>query len=267
MLWAIFVVVSLAPAVVASAIGLAMHFMLRSKAPALQAGVWSFAIAAGVYAAWQVWLFINEGRSSPAYVTGSVVIIAIPAFACAIGLLAFLLVWGGAAVVVEWRRVAAGRTTVLPAVARAIVPAVLMLATGAYAVFLARPSSYERAQKAANDPAAVAALFREGMERNDASLLQDVGSLPTLPAEMVAQLAAHPNVSVRWKIATRADLPPDLLGRLGGDADEYVRAAVARNEAASDETLRAIITAGGTRAPRGAQEALDRRVATTRPAV
>jgi hypothetical protein len=59
----------------------------------------------------------------------------------------------------------------------------------------------------------------------------------TIPLEVLATLASDPDHMVRFTVAMKRKLTPDLLERLAGDEDESVRMQVARHRKTTRPTL------------------------------
>jgi hypothetical protein len=72
----------------------------------------------------------------------------------------------------------------------------------------------------------------------------EVARNPATPPAVVAVLADHPNLSVRWAMTDRRDLPMDACRRLAGDPIPAVRADIAANPAIGPVLLRELAESG-----------------------
>ncbi|MEU9300931.1 hypothetical protein [Streptomyces sp. NPDC048269] len=63
---------------------------------------------------------------------------------------------------------------------------------------------------------------------------------PATPAAAAACLAAHPQMSVRWDLAERSDLPQEVYARLAEDPEPRVRATAAGNPAIGVDLVRSL---------------------------
>ncbi|MFE5396102.1 hypothetical protein ACFQ9U_16290 [Streptomyces sp. NPDC056568] len=63
---------------------------------------------------------------------------------------------------------------------------------------------------------------------------------PTTPTEAVPDFAEHPSVLLRWALAGRRDLPPEVCARLACDPNPGVRADLAENPAIDDVVTRVL---------------------------
>jgi hypothetical protein len=72
----------------------------------------------------------------------------------------------------------------------------------------------------------------------------EVARNPATPPAVVAVLADHPNLSVRWAMTDRPDLPMDACRRLAGDPIPAIRADLAANPAIGPLLLRDLAGSG-----------------------
>ncbi|MEU1325303.1 hypothetical protein [Streptomyces microflavus] len=63
---------------------------------------------------------------------------------------------------------------------------------------------------------------------------------PGTPTEAVVGFVDHPSLLLRWALAARSDLPPELYARLAADPNPGVRADVAGNPAIDGTLIRAL---------------------------
>ncbi|UUU37290.1 hypothetical protein JIX56_37865 [Streptomyces sp. CA-210063] len=63
---------------------------------------------------------------------------------------------------------------------------------------------------------------------------------PATPAAAVAGFADHPSMLLRWPLAARRGLPPEVYARLAADPTPGVRADLAENPAIDDTLIRAL---------------------------
>ncbi|QIQ06390.1 hypothetical protein [Streptomyces liangshanensis] len=63
---------------------------------------------------------------------------------------------------------------------------------------------------------------------------------PATPTQAVVGFAAHPSIQLRWDLAARPDLPPEVSERLAADPARVVRAALAENPAIGGPLIRAM---------------------------
>lgn len=63
---------------------------------------------------------------------------------------------------------------------------------------------------------------------------------PATPTEAVVGFADHPSTLLRWALAARSDLPPEVCGRLAVDPTPGVRADLAENPAIDDALIRVL---------------------------
>ncbi|MET7368784.1 hypothetical protein ABZS61_23625 [Streptomyces sp. NPDC005566] len=63
---------------------------------------------------------------------------------------------------------------------------------------------------------------------------------PATPVAAVVGLAGHPSMLLRWALAARSDLPPEVCARLAVDPAPGVRADLAENPAIDDGLIRAL---------------------------
>ncbi|WP_416967893.1 hypothetical protein [Streptomyces sp. 4F14] len=71
-------------------------------------------------------------------------------------------------------------------------------------------------------------------------ILHSVVGNPSTPADAVVGFAGHPDLSVRWRMAERGDMPQEVYARLAGDAYAGVRGAVALNPAIGEAVARVL---------------------------
>ncbi|MFE6764666.1 hypothetical protein [Streptomyces sp. NPDC057689] len=67
-------------------------------------------------------------------------------------------------------------------------------------------------------------------------------SNPATPTEAVVGFVDHPSLLLRWALAARPDLPPDVCARLAEDANPGVRGDLAENPAIDDALIRVLAT-------------------------
>jgi hypothetical protein len=72
----------------------------------------------------------------------------------------------------------------------------------------------------------------------------EVARNPATPPAVVAVLADHPNLSVRWAMTDRTDLPMDACRRLARDPIPAIRADIAANPAIGPVLLRELAESG-----------------------
>ncbi|WP_329022093.1 MULTISPECIES: hypothetical protein [unclassified Streptomyces] len=65
---------------------------------------------------------------------------------------------------------------------------------------------------------------------------------PATPTEAVVGFVDHPSLLLRWALAARPDLPPDVCARLAEDANPGVRGDLAENPAIDDALIRVLAT-------------------------
>ncbi|EFL29352.1 leucine rich repeat variant (3 repeats) [Streptomyces himastatinicus ATCC 53653] len=65
---------------------------------------------------------------------------------------------------------------------------------------------------------------------------------PSTPVQAVVPFADHPSALLRWTLAARPDLPPEVWGRLARDPIPGVRADLAGNPAIDETLIRALAT-------------------------
>ncbi|MFF3885896.1 hypothetical protein [Streptomyces sp. NPDC001914] len=63
---------------------------------------------------------------------------------------------------------------------------------------------------------------------------------PGTPVEAVVRFADHPSTLLRWTIAAREDLPPQVCARLAADPVPGVRADLAENPATGEDVIRVL---------------------------
>ncbi|WP_405691299.1 hypothetical protein [Streptomyces sp. NBC_00057] len=63
---------------------------------------------------------------------------------------------------------------------------------------------------------------------------------PATPTEAVVGFADHPSMLLRWALAARSDLPPEVYRRLAADPTPGVRADLAENPAIDDALIRVL---------------------------
>ncbi|MDH6212991.1 hypothetical protein [Streptomyces pseudovenezuelae] len=68
---------------------------------------------------------------------------------------------------------------------------------------------------------------------------------PATPAEAVVGFVDHPSMILRWTLAARSDLPPEVYGRLAADPVPGVRADLAGNPAIEEALIRTLADDGG----------------------
>ncbi|MEU7941931.1 hypothetical protein [Microbispora bryophytorum] len=65
---------------------------------------------------------------------------------------------------------------------------------------------------------------------------------PATPAAAVLAFAGHPSMLLRWELAGRTDLPPEVYERLAGSPEPGVRCSLADNPAIDDRLMQRLAT-------------------------
>ncbi|MFE2685731.1 hypothetical protein [Streptomyces mirabilis] len=105
-----------------------------------------------------------------------------------------------------------------------------------------RPHEHEHQHQHPADDLPPGAFCTGSHESTVHDMWRQALSNPATPARAAAGFAGHSSALLRWSLAARPDLPPEVWGRLAGDPLPGTRADLAENPAVDATHLRALAT-------------------------